>query len=164
MASQKSQRVERPVPVPPSIESLWTYRGHRGNRIDARAHSATRHGRRHSQSRLQRCGHSANKRIRRCLTGAGAAPQADPLIGDAGPMIDCIGDWKRHLALDIHEQERLRIQQLTRTGRSLAMANLPSHLKKFSHVSFENADRAQNTPRKDGDNSCVTGISLRISL
>jgi putative transposase len=55
--------------------------------------------------------------VRAHLTG-----QADPLLGDVGPMRDYIGDWESYLALDIDEEERLRFQQHTRTGRPLGGA------------------------------------------
>ena len=36
--------------------------------------------------------------------------EADPLIGDVGPMIDYIGDWERYLALDVEEAQRQRLR------------------------------------------------------
>ena len=55
--------------------------------------------------------------------------QADPLMGDVGPMRDYIGDWESYLALDIDEEERLRFQQHTRTGRPLGGAGFIESLE-----------------------------------
>ena len=45
--------------------------------------------------------------------------ETDRLIGDTAAIREYIGDWKRYLALDVEEQERLRIRRHTRTGRPL---------------------------------------------
>jgi putative transposase len=58
------------------------------------------------------------------LTGA-----VDPLVGEVGPMIDYIGDWAGYLALDVEEEERLRIQKHTRTGRPLGDAKFARKLE-----------------------------------
>ena len=45
--------------------------------------------------------------------------ETDRLIGETAAMRAYIGDWQRYLALDVEEEERLRIRQYTRTGRPL---------------------------------------------
>ena len=45
--------------------------------------------------------------------------EPDPLMGDVREMIAYIGDWQQYLALDVEEEELLRLRQHTRTGRPL---------------------------------------------
>ena len=51
-------------------------------------------------------------------------------MGDTAAMREYIGEWKRYLALDVEEEERLRIRQHTRTGRPLGSDAFIEELEK----------------------------------
>jgi len=54
----------------------------------------------------------------------------DPLLGNVNDTIDYVGDWQRYLALDIEEEELLRLRQHARTGRPLGSATFVHDLER----------------------------------
>ncbi|MCP4643032.1 MAG: transposase [bacterium] len=57
--------------------------------------------------------------------------QPDSLIGDVSGMVDYVGDWERYLALDVEEDELVRLREHTRTGRPLGGDAFIHHLEEI---------------------------------
>ncbi|MCP4643033.1 MAG: transposase, partial [bacterium] len=57
--------------------------------------------------------------------------QPDSLMGDVFGMVDYVGDWERYLALDVEEEELVRLREHTRTGRPLGGEAFIHHLEEI---------------------------------
>ncbi len=59
----------------------------------------------------------------------------DDCLVKVQPMLEYVGDWERYLALDVEEEELIRLRQHTRTGRPLGneafLAQLEERLGRF---------------------------------
>ena len=74
--------------------------------------------------------------------------EAHPLLSDVADMIDYIGDWEAHLALDIEERDLSALRQHGRTGRPLGSTSFIEELEQTLGRFLQKRKTRPKGPRK----------------